>query len=133
MGVIFGVAVVFGGEEILLDGGDAGSGGCEEGREVGCHCGVVPLVGGEGFALGNASIGKSSAGCSLELRCELKVSKQQVSVLQAEWTLSRFMQFVVVETCFAKGFQERPTPRLIYTKTEESQQILDTTELHMNL
>ena len=72
MGVVFGVAVVFGGEEILLDGGDAGSGGCEEGGEVGCHCGVVPLVSGEGFALENASIEKLSAGFPVELRCDLK-------------------------------------------------------------
>ena len=37
MCIIFCIAVVFGGEEILPDGGDAGGGSCEEGGEVGCH------------------------------------------------------------------------------------------------
>lgn len=53
VGVVFGVAIVFRGEEILFDRGNAGGGGCKEGGKVGCHCGVMPLVGGEGIAMLN--------------------------------------------------------------------------------
>jgi hypothetical protein len=41
MSVVFCIAIVFRREEILSYGGDAGGCGCEEGGEVGCHCGVA--------------------------------------------------------------------------------------------
>lgn len=44
MSVIFCVAVILGGKEILSYRSDAGGGGCEEGGEVGGHCGVTPTA-----------------------------------------------------------------------------------------
>jgi hypothetical protein len=46
VGVVFGIAVVFRGEEILLEGGDAVGGCVEERPQVGRHCGVPPVVDG---------------------------------------------------------------------------------------
>ncbi len=41
MCVVFGVTIVLGGKEVLANGGNTGGCGCEEGGEVGGHCGIV--------------------------------------------------------------------------------------------
>lgn len=91
MGIIFCVAVILRGEKILADRGYTRGGGCEEGGEVGRHCGVSAarrrgLVA-AGFDLGN----HLSIQEVLTINATSKIAKLRVGRAKYSWR-ARFTQ-----------------------------------------